>query len=170
MRCSGAGTPASAAAVAGKIALVDRGLCGFIVKLKNAQDAGAAAVLVADNVPDNPPPGLGGSDPTITIPSARVLQATGNTLKAAISPVTVTLVLNQARRARTDLSDRPQLYASTQARVWFTPCEATTRGARAFEDWVDRIAKQAHKDDILTGKQSSHLCQCAQTRGKKGTN
>jgi hypothetical protein len=52
LRCSGAGTPASAAAVAGKIALVDRGLCGFIVKLKNAQDAGAAAVLVADNVPD----------------------------------------------------------------------------------------------------------------------
>ncbi len=239
----------------GKVALVDRGTCTFNVKVKNAQDAGAAAVLVADNVPDNPPPGLGGSDPTITIPSARVLQATGNTLKAATSPVTVTLVLNQARRAGTDLSDRPQLYASTpiapgstlnhwdpiafrnllmepainpdlthsliapfdmtlaemhdmgwftdadldgeedrtvivngcdtrvdndfigngalladQARVWFAQCEATTRGARAFEDCVDRIAKQAHKDDILTGKQSSHLRQCAQTRGKKGTN
>ena len=36
--------------VAGKIALVDRGTCGFTVKVKNAQDAGAIAVMVADNV------------------------------------------------------------------------------------------------------------------------
>jgi len=38
-------------AVAGNIALVDRGTCGFIVKVKNAQNAGAIGVLVADNVP-----------------------------------------------------------------------------------------------------------------------
>ena len=57
-----------------------------------------------------------------------------------------------------------------QARVWFAQCEATTRGARAFEDCVDTDREAAHKDDILTGKQSSHLRQCAQTRGKKGTN
>ena len=53
----------------GKIALVDRGTCGFIVKVKNAQNAGAIAVLVADNAPGSPPAGLGGDDPTITIPS-----------------------------------------------------------------------------------------------------
>ena len=105
-------TAASAAAVHGKIALVDRGICGFIVKVKNAQDAGAIAVLVADNVADNPPAGLGGVDPTITIPSVRVLLATGNAIKAA-GPVTVTIGVNPARRAGTDLQDRPQLYAST---------------------------------------------------------
>ena len=106
-------TAASALAVQGNIALVDRGICGFTIKVKNAQDAGAVAVLVADNVADNPPPGLGGVDPTITIPSVRILRATGDALKAAASPVTLTIGRNQARRAGTDLQDRPQLYAST---------------------------------------------------------
>jgi len=104
---------ASAAAVAGKIALVDRGTCTFTVKVKNAQNAGAIAVLVADNVADNPPAGLGGADPTITISSVRILRATGDVLKAATTPVTLTIGLNQARRAGTDLAGRPQLYAST---------------------------------------------------------
>ena len=106
-------TPASALAVNGNIALVDRGICTFIVKVKNAQDAGAIAVLVADNVADNPPATLGGADPTITIPSVRILRDTGDALKAAASPVTLTIGRNQARRAGTDLQDRPQLYAST---------------------------------------------------------
>jgi hypothetical protein len=56
-----------------------------------------------------------------------------------------------------------------QARVWFRQCAATTSGARAFEDCVDGIAKAAHHDDIITGKQSSHLRQCAQARGRKGS-
>jgi hypothetical protein len=106
-------TPASAAAVQGKIALVDRGTCTFIVKVKNAQNAGAIAVLVADNVADNPPAGLGGVDPTITISSVRILRATGDAIKAFAGPLTVTIGLNQSRRAGTDLQDRPQLYAST---------------------------------------------------------
>jgi len=39
----------NAAAVAGNIALVDRGTCGFIVKVKNAQNAGAIAVVGVAN-------------------------------------------------------------------------------------------------------------------------
>jgi PA domain len=58
----------NAAAVAGHIALVDRGTCTFVVKVANAQAAGAIAVLVADNVAGDPPVGLGGVDPTIAIP------------------------------------------------------------------------------------------------------
>ena len=106
-------TPESALAVSGGIALVDRGTCTFVVKVKNAQNAGAIAVLVADNVPDNPPAGLGGVDPTITISSARVLLATGNAIKAVGAPVPLTIGINLGRRAGTDLADRPQLYAST---------------------------------------------------------
>ena len=106
-------TPASALAVNGRIALVDRGGCVFVIKVKTAQDAGAIAVLVADNVADNPPAGLAGVDPTITISSARVLQATGNAIKAVGAPVPVTIGLNFGRRAGTDIADRPQLYAST---------------------------------------------------------
>ncbi len=78
-------TPNDARAVNGKIALVDRGVCGFSIKVKNAQDAGAIGVLVADNVAGSPPPGLGGTDPTVTIPSVRITLADGNALKAQLA-------------------------------------------------------------------------------------
>lgn len=95
------------AAVAGKIALVDRGTCGFIVKVKNAQNAGAIAVVVADNVAGGPPPGLGGADPTITIPSARITLADGNTIKAQLGGgVNVSLLLDPLVRAGADAGDR----------------------------------------------------------------
>jgi uncharacterized repeat protein (TIGR01451 family) len=82
----------NAAAVAGNIALIDRGTCGFIVKVKNAQNAGAVGVIIADNAPGSPPAGLGGVDPTITIPAVRVTLADGNTLKANIATLNVTLL------------------------------------------------------------------------------
>ena len=50
-----------------KIALIDRGTCGFTIKVKNAQDAGAIAVIVADNIAGSPPAPMGGADATITI-------------------------------------------------------------------------------------------------------
>jgi hypothetical protein len=244
-------TAASAAAVFGNIALVDRGTCVFTVKVKTAQDAGAIAVLVADNAADNPPAGLGGIDPTITIPSVRVLRATGNAIKAFAGPLTVTIGLNPARRAGTDPLDRPQLYASVpiapgstlnhwdpiafrnllmepainpdlthslippfdvtlpemhdmgwftdadldgredatviidgcdsrlpnafigngallgdQTRAWFLQCRSTTSSPAAFEACVDDTAKAAKHADLIDGKQSAFLRQCAQHHGK----
>ena len=73
----------------GKIALIDRGTCTFPIKVKNAQDAGAIAVIIADNAAGSPPAGLGGSDPTIIIPAVRVTQADGNTIKAQLLSATV---------------------------------------------------------------------------------
>ncbi len=91
----------NAAAVAGKIALVDRGFCGFVVKVKNAQNAGAIAVVVADNVAGSPPAGMAGVDPTITIPSVRISLPDANAIKTAMGSgtVNVTLGLNLAIRA-----------------------------------------------------------------------
>jgi hypothetical protein len=87
----------------GKIALVDRGTCGFAVKVKNAQNAGAIAVIVADNVVGLPPAGISGFDPTITIASGRVTLADGNAIKAAlVGPVTAKLALDKSVRAGTD--------------------------------------------------------------------
>jgi hypothetical protein len=106
-------TAANALAVRGNIALVDRGICTFNVKVKNAQDAGAIAVLVADNAPDNPPVTLGGADPTVTISSVRILRDTGTAIKSATTPVMVTIGYDFSRRAGTDLQDRALLYAST---------------------------------------------------------
>ena len=100
------------AAVAGKIALLDRGTCGFIVKVKNAQDAGAIAVLVADNVAGGPPAGLGGADPTITIPSGRITLADGTLLKAnlGVGPVNVTMLLDLASYSGADALGRPFVF------------------------------------------------------------
>ncbi len=66
--------------VKNRIAVVQRGVCSFVVKVKNAQDAGAVGVIVIDNVAGSPPAALGGVDPTITIPSVRVTLADGITL------------------------------------------------------------------------------------------
>jgi hypothetical protein len=105
---------ANAAAVAGQIALVDRGTCGFVVKVKNAQIAGAVAVVVADNAP-GPVAGMGGADPTIVIPSVRITLADGNTIKAQLGSAIVdaTVGLNTAVLAGTDSRHLALLYTPT---------------------------------------------------------
>ncbi len=84
------------AAVSGKIALIDRGTCNFTVKVKNAQLAGAIGVLVANNTVGPPAlPGMGGSDPTITIPSLGITQDLGNNIKALLPAPGVNVTLGQ---------------------------------------------------------------------------
>ncbi|HEX7151761.1 MAG TPA: thrombospondin type 3 repeat-containing protein [Thermoanaerobaculia bacterium] len=85
--------------VAGKIALIDRGgVCGFIVKVKNAQDAGAIGVIIGNNTAAGLP-GMGGADPTITIPSVGITQADAAAIRAGIAGgVTATLRLDPNRR------------------------------------------------------------------------
>jgi hypothetical protein len=103
----------NAAAVGGNIALVDRGTCTFVVKARNCQNAGAIAMLVADNVSDSPPAGMGGTDDSITIPAVRITMADGATLRSNLSSgVNVTLLVNPAVRAGADSSLRPFLNAT----------------------------------------------------------
>lgn len=104
----------NAAAVAGNIAIIDRGTCGFNVKVANAQAAGATAVIIADNAAGCPPAGLGGVDPTIVIPSARVQLPDGAAIKAALATGTVTASLgpNGATLSGADAQNRVQLFMS----------------------------------------------------------
>ncbi|HZH18420.1 MAG TPA: myxosortase-dependent M36 family metallopeptidase [Archangium sp.] len=74
----------NAAEVAGKIALIDRGTCGFVVKMENAQTAGAIGVIIADNAPGFVTD-MGGTATNITIPSLRLTQADGNRVRAALA-------------------------------------------------------------------------------------
>jgi hypothetical protein len=74
---------------AGAIALVDRGFCSFVTKAANAQAAGASALIVANNSPA-PPSTMGGTDPSITIPSVMISQSDGATIKAGL-PATGTV-------------------------------------------------------------------------------
>jgi hypothetical protein len=99
-------------AIAGNIALLDRGVCAFTVKVHNAQNAGATGVLIADNVAANPPPGMSGADPAITIPSVRITLALGNSMKA-ILPGVVSVGFTPANPnglQGADDAGRPQLY------------------------------------------------------------
>jgi hypothetical protein len=102
----------NAAAISGKIALVDRGTCGFVVKAKNVQDAGAMAMIVADNVAGSPPAGMAGVDPTIFIPSVRISLPDGNAIKGQLAGgvnATIGKLTNLLQGA--DANFRAQMYA-----------------------------------------------------------
>ncbi|MEW5742756.1 MAG: myxosortase-dependent M36 family metallopeptidase [Myxococcota bacterium] len=76
--------------VAGKIALIDRGVCTFLSKVQNAQANGALGVIIADNQTSSNPPTLSGSGST-TIPAVSVTRATGQSLRGMPAGTTVTL-------------------------------------------------------------------------------
>lgn len=100
----------NAAALAGKIALLDRGLCTFVIKAQNAQAAGAIALLIANNTTGIQPPG--GSDPSITIPVIGISQAEGNAIKANLAGgVNVTVGTDPAQVAGVDAGGRPLMFA-----------------------------------------------------------
>ena len=114
-------SPAVADAVRGKIAMIDRGVCGFAVKAKNAQNAGAFGVIIVNNVAGGAP-GLGGSDPTIVIPTVSLSQAQGTLLKQAVpdavkfgsrsrpGSVVANFAFDASRKAGADPLGRPLLY------------------------------------------------------------
>ena len=88
-----------AGSLTGKIGLIERGgtNCGFTVKVKNAQNAGAVGVIVYNNTAAvNIPPTMGGVDATITIPSILVTNSEGEYIKSQLaSNATVNVTLKK---------------------------------------------------------------------------
>ena len=78
----------NAAVINGKIAVLYRGNCNFVNKVLNAQDAGAVAVIVINNVAGAPTT-MGGTSAAITIPSIMISQADGNSIVAQMMTGTV---------------------------------------------------------------------------------
>jgi hypothetical protein len=103
----------NAAAIAGKIAMIDRGTCTFVTKARNAQAAGATAMVLVDNRRDTClPPSMGGSEDTITIPVISISQDDGNAIKAQLAAnVSATLHIDPSRRAGTSSQGYARLYA-----------------------------------------------------------
>ena len=102
----------NAAAVAGKIALIERGLCTFVVKAKVAQDAGAVAVIIYNNVANAAagPPGMAGVDPTVTIPSVSLSRTDGLAFLGQIPNVTAFIGKDPNIRAGADALGRARLF------------------------------------------------------------
>jgi len=74
---------------AGDAALVSRGTCSFHIKAVNAQNAGAAAVVLYNNAAGTVNPTVVGATP-ITIPFVAITQADGLTLASLIPGATIT--------------------------------------------------------------------------------
>lgn len=99
----------------GKIALVDRGGCFFTVKAINAQDAGAIGVIIANDVGGSTPPGLGGSDPAVVVPTVSVTFGGGALLRAnAGTNVTIGALASDGTLAGADIAGRVKLYAPSE--------------------------------------------------------
>ena len=78
----------NAADVNGKIAVIERGECYFVDKIMNAQNAGAVAVVMINNV-DGPPIIMGGNSSTINIPSFMISRSDGQIIMDAMENDTV---------------------------------------------------------------------------------
>ncbi|MBA6295313.1 rhombosortase-dependent M36 family metallopeptidase [Colwellia sp. MB02u-9] len=95
------------AALAGKIAIIDRGVCKFTQKVKNAQDAGAIAVLIVNHKNNGNPASMGGDDETVTIASMGLTFAAGESIYsklAANETVSIDMFKNDLSRAFKDSS------------------------------------------------------------------
>jgi extracellular elastinolytic metalloproteinase len=143
-------------AVAGKIALIDRGNCDFTVKVKNAQNASAIAAIVANNAGDDFVI-MRGTDPTITIPSAFIGQTDGRTLRSVTSVNATVKSIDPPQRDSTLDSDL----------VWHEYAHGLTwrmiggmsgpLAAAIGEGMSDVLAIVINKDDVVGEYLAGHL-------------
>ena len=103
----------NAGAISGKIALIDRGVCTFVSKVSNAQNAGAVGVIIVDNAVNVPtPPAMGGSDSSITIPTVSITKANGDLIKAQLaSDVNASLLLDSSVPSGVDSAGRVRMFS-----------------------------------------------------------
>ncbi len=82
------------AALIGKIAVIRRSTCTFVVKVKAAEDAGAVAVIIVNNVSGTI--GMAGADGNINIPAISVTQEVGEELITKMQTETVNVTLERS--------------------------------------------------------------------------
>ncbi|WP_105254382.1 rhombosortase-dependent M36 family metallopeptidase [Pseudoalteromonas sp. T1lg75] len=80
----GCEVPLDPSLLVGKVAIIERGTCTFVTKVKNAQDAGALAALITNNVDDGTAAPMGGVDGSISIGNMGLNFADGQMLYNAL--------------------------------------------------------------------------------------
>lgn len=105
----------NAAAVSGKIALIERGFCGFAQKARNATNAGAVAVIIYNNAANvnAAPPGMaddGINGAFVTIPTVSIRRADGLAILGQ-SNVTANIGVDPTIRAGADSLNRARVFA-----------------------------------------------------------
>ena len=106
---------ANAGAVAGKIALIERGTCGFAVKARNAAAAGALAAVIYNNLANAAaaPPGMANdAGPAVPIPAVSLARADGLTILGQLGTgVFLQIGVDPTVRAGADALGRARVYA-----------------------------------------------------------
>jgi subtilisin family serine protease len=94
-------------ALSGKIALIDRGTCFFVNKVRAAQEAGAVAVIMVNNVDGFPFP-MGGTGDTsdIRIPGVMISRADGAVLRRRLADGLFVTFEPRAATVRPELADQ----------------------------------------------------------------
>lgn len=104
----------NSAQLAGNIAYIDRGSCNFDSKTLKAQQAGAIAVIIANNISGGAIVNMSGDDivdgTTLTIPTVAISYEDGLTLVGASPNVVLTLGANSAVPTGTN-NGRVRMYA-----------------------------------------------------------
>ena len=174
----GCGAFTNAAAVAGKIAIVRRGTCGFAVKAKNAQNAGATAVIIANNAVGGGPIGMGGSDPTVTIPAISVGTDSGNALIAAGSFHVNGFIQSTTRLAGADATGHVRLYSPTTVALGSTAShfDVVAEPSLLMEPNITPLLKASHNVDLTVAlfedigwKTEISIANCGAGSGSKAT-
>jgi len=107
----GCGAFSNGAAISGRVALIDRGNCNFVVKVKNAQSAGAIGAIIVNTTTAGVIQ-MGGGDATITIPSLMISGTDGTTLKNQLnSGLNATALLDNSVLGGADGQGRALLFA-----------------------------------------------------------
>ena len=102
----------NASAVAGKVAVIDRGVCSFEYKARIAQDNGAVGVVIVNNAAGVIDMAVGAVRTDVTIPTVMISQADGAQLKANLAGAFAGLTLSNLT-AGTDGAGRTRLYSPT---------------------------------------------------------
>ncbi|WP_156409674.1 M4 family metallopeptidase [Nocardioides sp. Soil796] len=115
----------NAADVAGKIVMVDRGLCTFVAKAEIARDAGAAALIIG-NRDDSP---IGFSSPDTTLPPTASIGLTDReSIRSTIASGTpVSVTLSDASGTREDsyrwlIGEKSEAFGGAIRDMWNPTC------------------------------------------------
>ncbi len=130
----------------GKIALIAASGCTYIVKVKNAQNAGAIAAIVIATGAN--PTAMNGTDNTITIPAIMISAADGQAMAAQLALSTVNVKLGAPQRIDGDLDNGVVIHEYTHGistRLTGGPASAGCLGnaEQMGEGWSDFFALMA---------------------------
>lgn len=153
----------NAAELKGAIALIDRGDCLFVEKVKNAQDAGAVGVLMANNKPDAMIVMGNSGDPifdkSVILPVLGINQDAGLAIKQALtaaSTVTALMQLKQLPQINSALDNTIVIHEwahfLSDRLVWLDNNQGNSM-AEGWSDFLTLIAIVKESDRLIPGNE-----------------